>query len=241
MLLPKIGPDGFTWDTGRYPAIAPVGLAINNECVKSGGSGGFESAGDNDNLLMVIYALNSEFARRVAATPADKPVELDELEASMVLDDDEETEDEADNPPRAKRLKTSIGAPSSLYQVPAGLAATTVSPSLGSGWMLTFHGFKLISGADAVQGLTRFYTSVADQASELLAAATPLVKRLSFTVGSVSLVLAGTDVIYWDWVITFAIAMADSTMQNIPMQFASTIASEWQQNTIKAELVLGGK
>ncbi|CAO1598679.1 hypothetical protein XANCAGTX0491_002439 [Xanthoria calcicola] len=242
-LIPKIGPSGFTHDTGKYLPIAGVGLSINDRCVRptdAGGRsrGGFDSAGDNGNLLMVLYAPGSEFAKRVAATPAGKAVELREAEA------DEETDDEYDNPPDPKRIKVEpgTGAQGSSNQVPVGPNAGTLSSSIGSGWALEFNGLKLLS-SDSVtaQGLVSFYNSVVDKASELLKAATPLVKQHAFTVGAVSLVLVGTDVIYWDWIITFAMAMVDSTNENNPIQFASTIASQWQQNTIKAELFLDGK
>lgn len=187
---------------------------------------------------MVLYAPGSEFAKRVAATPAGKAVELREAEA------DEETDDEYDNPPDPKRIKVEpgTGAQGSSNQVPVGPNAGTLSSSIGSGWALEFNGFKLLS-SDSVtaQGLVSFYNSVVDKASELLEATTPLVKQYAFTLGAVSLVLVGTDVIYWDWIITFAMAMVDSTNGNSPVQFASTIASQWQQNTIKAELFLDGK
>ncbi|KAI4252241.1 MAG: hypothetical protein L6R42_008052 [Xanthoria sp. 1 TBL-2021] len=189
-------------------------------------------------MLMVLYAPSSEFAKRVAATPAGKVVELREAEA------DEETDDEYDNPPNSKKIKLEpgTGAQGSSNQVPVSANAATLSSSIGSGWVLQFNGLKLLSSVSVTaQGLVSFYNSVIDKASELLEAATPLIKQQAFTVGAVSLVLVGTDVIYWDWIITFAMAMVDSTNENNPIQFASTIASQWQQNTIKAELFLDGK
>lgn len=242
MLLPKVDLNGFTWDTGRYEAIAAVGSAINYFCVRPKGSGGFESAGDNGNMLMVVYASDSKFAKRVAATPAGQVIELDEGEAEMSVDDDEETEDdEGSNPPNAKRLKTSIGTAGSSTQVSIGLNAKTLSPSIGSGWAQTFNGLKLIPSSMAPQHLIDFYNGVVDQASKLLGNATLLVKQHTFTLGSINLVLAGTDLIYWDWIITFAMAMVDSTSESIAIQYALTMASSWQQNTIKAVLFLGGK
>lgn len=174
----------------------------------------------------------------MAATPAGKVVELREAEA------DEETDNKYDNPPSSKRIKLEpgTGAQGSSNQVPVGANAATLSSSIGSGWVLQFNSLKLLSSVSVTsQGLVSFYNSVIDKASELLEAATPLVKQHVFTVGAVSLVLVGTDVIYWDWIITFAMAIVDSTNKNNPIQFASTIASQWQQNTIKAELFLDGK
>lgn len=173
---------------------------------------------------MVLYAPSSEFANRVAATRAGKVVELREAEA------DEETDDEYDNPPNSKKIKLEpgTGAQGSSNHVSVGANAATLSSSIGSGWVLQFNGLKLLSSVSVTaQGLVSFYNSVIDKASELLEAATPLVKQHAFTVGAVNLVLVGTDVIYWDWIITFAMAMVDSTNGSNPIQFASTIASQW--------------
>ncbi|KAL9626928.1 MAG: hypothetical protein Q9204_006933, partial [Flavoplaca sp. TL-2023a] len=260
-LLPKIGPNGLTWDTGKWKPIAEVGLSVNFHCVRptvAGGraSGGLESAGthsdirsfirhaaidattgDNGQMLMVLYSPTSEFAKRVAANPDGVSTELRESEV------EESSDDDAGNPPNPKRLKIDppVGTQGSSNQVPLDFNTAELSSSIGSGWLLTFNDLKLIPGSIAATSLVKFYNSVIDKASNLLEAATPLDKQHKFTVGSVSLLLAGTDVIYWDWIITFAMAMVDSTNGKSPIQFASTIASEWQQNTIKAELFLGGK
>ncbi|KAL8667143.1 MAG: hypothetical protein Q9168_007329 [Polycauliona sp. 1 TL-2023] len=240
-LIPKIGPIGFLWDTGKFKPIAEAGMAVDYNCVDplvpgGRGSGGLESAGDNGNLMIVLFAQNSEFAKRIEATPKDASVELGEAEAN----DSEDTEDDDDFFRQPKRQKFSPEeAPPN--QAPLGPNADTLSSSIGSGWALQFNGFKFFGDSVAAQHLVKFYDGVVDEASRLLETATPLVKQHAFTAGGISLVLVGTDVIYWDWVITFAMAMADSTGENAPMQFASTIASQWQQNTIKAELFLGGK
>ncbi|KAL8644620.1 MAG: hypothetical protein Q9226_007673 [Calogaya cf. arnoldii] len=235
-LLPK--PDGFSvdgiiYDTGKYPAIAGVGTAINHICVRPAGSGGIELAGDNNNLLMVVFAPNSEFAKRLVATEGGI-VDISEAEAEMLADDP------ADNPPAPKRVKVTPSAEGSFSQTPVGSYAGALSSGIGAGWNLKFNVIKFIPSALAQQNLVTFYNGVVDKATQLLAAGTELVKEHAFSVGSVSLVLVGRDVIYWDWIISFALAMVDSTVQNNPIQFASTIASEWQQNTIKAELFLGG-
>ncbi|KAL8835895.1 MAG: hypothetical protein Q9176_006668 [Flavoplaca citrina] len=199
--------------------------------------GGLELAGDNGRMLMVLYSPTSEFAKRVAANPDGVSTELRESEV------EESSDDDAGNPPNPKRLKIDppVGTQGSSNQIPLDFNTAELSSSIGSGWLLTFNDLKLIPGSIAATSLVKFYNSVIDKASELLEAATPLGKQHIFTVGSVSLLLAGTDAIYWDWIITFAMAMVDSTNEKSPIQFASTIASEWQQNTIKAELFLGGK
>ncbi|KAL8653642.1 MAG: hypothetical protein Q9226_003766 [Calogaya cf. arnoldii] len=168
---------------------------------------------------MVLYAPGSEFAKRVAATPAGKAVELKGSEA------DEETDDEYDNPPDPKRIKTEpgAGAQGSSNQVPVRANAAALSSSIGSGWTLQFNGLKpLTPSSITTQDLVSFYNSVVEKASEFLQAVTPLTKQHESTVGSVSLILEGTDVIYWDWIISFAMAMVDQT-NLYASQFASTI------------------
>ena len=146
-LLPK--PDGFNvdgiiYDTGKYPAIAGVGTAINHICVRPAGSGGIElagtlfpdvfrspqdikaSSGDNNNLLMVIFAPNSEFAKRLAATEGEI-VDISEAEAEMLADDP------ADNPPAPKRVKVTPSAEGSSSQSPVGPYAGALSSGLGAG------------------------------------------------------------------------------------------------------------
>ncbi|KAL8852997.1 MAG: hypothetical protein Q9221_002145 [Calogaya cf. arnoldii] len=235
-LLPKadgFNVDGIIYDTGRYPAIAGVGTAINHLCVRPAGSGGIELAGDNNNLLMVVFAPKSEFAKRLAATEGGI-VDISEAEAEMLADDP------ADNLPASKRFKVTPSAEGSSSQTPVGPYAGALLSGHGAGWDPKFNGIKFIPSAVAEQDLMFFYNGVVDKVTQLLAAGTELVKELAFKVGSARLVLAGTDVIYWDWIISLALAMVDSTAENSAIQFASTIASEWQQNTIKAELFLGG-
>lgn len=60
-LLPKIGPNGLTWDTGKWKPIAEVGLSVNFHCVRptiAGGraSGGLESAGTHSDTIYFLHS-----------------------------------------------------------------------------------------------------------------------------------------------------------------------------------------
>ncbi|KAL8728279.1 MAG: hypothetical protein Q9166_005520 [cf. Caloplaca sp. 2 TL-2023] len=199
------------------------------------GAVGNPQPGDNGQLLLVIYARGSDFDKNVLNTPVGKIPGLEEAE--------DETDDEYDpSQPPTKKIKTEPSSVAQGSSTQVGYSATNaLSANIGSGWIFNYHAVKPMLAVDvAARNLVAFYNSVVDKTSALMEAAAPLVKTHAFTVGEITLVLVGTNIIYWDWIITFVMAMVDSTNQHNPIQFAATIANTWQQNTIKAELLLGG-
>lgn len=193
-------------------------------------------------MVLIMFAKDSDFDKKVKNTPPGQIVSLREM------DQDEETDDEYDAPP-PKRIKTdpdSAAGSSTQLQGLAGVGATSsiqqsLSANIGSGWILDYKAVKSITPVvNAASQLVAFYNSVSDKAAAQLEAGAAEVKRLAFRLGDISLSLAGTDVIYWDWIIDFAMSMTDSTNIGNPIQYASTVSSKWQQSTIQVELLLGG-
>ncbi|KAL8703719.1 MAG: hypothetical protein Q9201_003092 [Fulgogasparrea decipioides] len=197
--------------------------------------------GDNDRMILVLFAKDSEFDRKVQNTPPGQIVDLKGMEQ-------EEDTDREDSPPPRQRIKIEpdstagsttqaglegVGASSSIQQ--------SLSANIGSGWLLDYHAVKSITPVpDAAKQLVAFYNNVVDKAAAQLKAGAAEAKRLAFKLGDISLSLTGTDVIYWDWVIDFAMSMVDSTNLANPIQYASTVSSKWQQSTIQVELFLDG-
>ncbi|KAL8936029.1 MAG: hypothetical protein Q9216_005143 [Gyalolechia sp. 2 TL-2023] len=149
-----------------------------------------------------------------------------------------------DAPPPTKRIKTDPDSSSVGSSRGVGLSPTTqtsLSGNIGSGWRLHNTIFKsILPVINAANELVSFYNLVTDKAATQLQAGAAELKTISFSRGAVSLVLTSTDIIYWDWIVDFAMAMVDSTNAGNLVQYRATMTNSWQQNTILAELFLGG-
>lgn len=210
--------------------MSPVeGLALTLFC----------TTGTNSRMVLVIFQPGSEFDRSITTRSDGEVAHLDEEEAAGGPMDDG-----YDAPPGPKRIKTGSGsaAPSSSIEV-GTLYSTTqaISANIGSGWLMRYHVVKsILPVLDAAKQLAVFYGFVVDEASAQIRSGATELKKLAFTLGSLSFVLTANDVIHWDWIIEFAMSMQDATNLGNPMQYTSTVASTWQQNTIKVELFLEG-
>ncbi|KAL8653369.1 MAG: hypothetical protein Q9210_002146 [Variospora velana] len=239
MLLPvRLVNGAMTWDTSRFKTIAETGSRINSACVWGSLTGGMEFAGTNGRMVLVLYQPRSEFDDRMKAISAGGLAHLDEAEVWKEESEDEDAE--ARDPKRVKIDRGSAAATSmrvgDLYSI-----TQAISADIGSGWLMQYTAVKsILPVVDAARQLVAFYDFVVKEASVRIKTGAEELKKLAFTLGDVSLVLSGTDIIHWDWVIDFAMSMEDSTNVGNPIQYASTVASTWQQNTIKAELFLDG-
>ncbi|KAL8988102.1 MAG: hypothetical protein Q9177_002765 [Variospora cf. flavescens] len=239
MLLPvRLVNGDMTWDTSRFKTVAEIGSSINTACVWGGSTGGMEFAGTNGRMVLVLYQPRSEFDDRMKAMSAGGLAYLDEAEVW-----EEESEDEDAGPQDAKRVKIDRGS-AAATSIPVGsLYSITqaISADIGSGWLVQYNAVKsILPVIEAARQLVAFYDFVVEEASARIKTGAEELKKLAFTLGDVSLVMSGTDVIHWDWVIDFAMSMEDGTNAGNPIQYASTVASTWQQNTIKAQLFLDG-
>ncbi|KAI4169085.1 MAG: hypothetical protein LQ343_005948 [Gyalolechia ehrenbergii] len=154
------------------------------------------------------------------------------------------TDAQPDAPPGTKRTKTDPDTASVGSSPDVGFSSAvqdSFSGNIGSGWWLHNLIVKpILPVIEAARELVSFYNLVTEKAAAQLQAGAAELKSSSFSHGAVSLVLTGTDIIYWDWIIDFAMAMVDSTNAGYPAQYKSTVTSSWQQNTILVELFLGG-
>ncbi|KAI4188034.1 MAG: hypothetical protein L6R41_002411 [Letrouitia leprolyta] len=152
------------------------------------------------------------------------------------------TYEEPTAPPASKRLRIDPDSSVGSNQLELSMAVqNSLSVNIASGWWL--HNLvvrSILPIVDAAKKLVTFYDLVAEKAGEQLQAGATELKTVSFKHGAISLVLSGTDIIYWDWIIDFALAMVDSTNAGNPAQFKSMVTSVWQQNTVLAELFLSG-
>ncbi|KAL8826444.1 MAG: hypothetical protein Q9170_007398 [Blastenia crenularia] len=189
-------------------------------------------------MILVIYEPGSDWDKKVKALGPGKLPSMDEAQR----EEDDETDDEYER--QTKRVKTEpTDATGSSTQV--GLTGHSLEQSLSgniaSGWSMQFGSVKsILPVKDAAKQLVSFYKFVVDKASAQIEAGAVELGKLSFKLGGISLVLTGTDVIYWDWIVNFAMAMEDSTNLGNPIQYASTVKSTWEENTINAELLLEG-
>ncbi|KAL8955556.1 MAG: hypothetical protein Q9193_006639 [Seirophora villosa] len=245
MLLPvQLSVGGMTWDTSRFKTLAEIGGNINTACVWQGAgqspSGGIDFAGANGRMLLVLFQQGSDFDKRMKAVAAGEPAHLDEEE---VWGEEEEEIEGVDTKPRgAKRVRIDTGSAAGSSTWMGEYSITRAIPAdVGAGWLTQYNAVKLILPvADAARQLVAFYEHVVEKASAQIRTRAAELKMLAFTLGSISLVLSGTDVVHWDWIIDFAMSMEDSTNAGNPIQYSSTVASKWQQNTIKVELLLDG-
>ncbi|KAL9020293.1 MAG: hypothetical protein Q9185_002474 [Variospora sp. 1 TL-2023] len=218
--------------------LAEIGSGINTACVWGGWMGGMEFAGTNGRMVLVLYQPRSEFDDRMKAISAGGLAYLDEAEVW-----EEESENEDAGPRDAKRVKIDRGSGAAISMGVGGLYSITqaISADIGSGWLMQYNAVKsILPVVEAARQLVAFYDFVVEEASARIKTGAEELKKLAFTLGDVSLVLNGTDVIHWDWIIDFAMSMEDGTNAGNPIQYASTVASTWQQNTIKAQLFLDG-
>ncbi|KAI4168968.1 MAG: hypothetical protein LQ343_005999 [Gyalolechia ehrenbergii] len=242
MLVPILNLNGqYLWDTGRYKPIAETGGRINSDCVRpivagGRGMGGLDFVGDLSRMILVIYEPDSEWDREKSSLPQGKLVSMDEQEPG-----DEESDDEYEPAPKRVKQEPHSAAGSST-QVAGGQSVTqSLSGNIGSDWLLQHSAVKsILPVTQAAQQLVSFYGFVVDKASAQIEAGAPELRSMSFNLGDLSLVLSGSDVIHWDWIINFAMSMEDFTNLGNTFQYASSVKSELQQNTIKAELLLGG-
>lgn len=189
-------------------------------------------------MVLVLFQPGSEFDRKMTSLSVTEVAHFDEQEIQ-----EEDIDDDYYAPPDSKRIKIEPGsaAGSSTQGVTLYSITQAISANIGSGWLMQYDAVKAILPiVDAAKQLVAFYEDVIAKASAQLETGAAELKQLAFTLGSVTLVLTGTDVIYWDWIIEFAMSMEDSTNLGNPIQYASTVASTWQQNTIKAEIFLNG-
>lgn len=187
-------------------------------------------------MILVIYEPDSEWDREKSSLPQGKLVSMDEQEPG-----DEESDDEYEPAPKRVKQEPHSAAGSST-QVAGGQSVTqSLSGNIGSDWLLQHSAVKsILPVTQAAQQLVSFYGFVVDKASAQIEAGAPELRSMSFNLGDLSLVLSGSDVIHWDWIINFAMSMEDFTNLGNTFQYASSVKSELQQNTIKAELLLGG-
>lgn len=198
--------------------------------------------GDNGRMTMVLYGALSRFDNTTRSRLSNGlPMYLNEPERPP--ERPRNPLEEPNAPPAPKRTKidpdtSSVGSNNPVYSM---ALQNSLSANIGSGWWL--HNFvikPILPVVNAAKELVSFYNLVTQKAGDQLQAGTEESKRISFQHGAISLVLTGTDIIYWDWIIGFATAMVDSTNVGNPAQYKSTVTSIWQQNTILAELFLGG-
>lgn len=204
--------------------------------------GCWDASGANGRMLLVLFQQGSDFDKRMKAMAPGEPAHLDEEEIWGEEEEEEETEGVDARPRGAKRVRIDTGsaAGSSTWMGEYSITRA-ISADVGAGWLTQYNAVKLILPvADAAQQLVAFYEHVVEKASAQIRTRAAELKMLAFTLGSVSLVLSGTDIIHWDWIIDFAMSMEDSTNAGNPIQYSSTVASKWQQNTIKVELLLDG-
>ncbi|KAI4185862.1 MAG: hypothetical protein LQ346_005792 [Caloplaca aetnensis] len=245
--------------------MAEIGGYINWQCVRpveygGSGSGGLEFVGNlnhpvregigvdvilrnmtgtNSRMVLVIFQPGSDFDRSILS--------LSEGEVAH-MDEDEDTggpmDDGYDAPPGPKRIKTASGSVAATSSIEVGtLYSTTqaISANIGSGWSMRYTAVNsILPVLHAAQQLVAFYEFVVEEASLRIKSGATEVKKLAFTLGSLSLSLTANDVIHWDWIVEFAMSMEDATNLGNPIQYASTVTSNWQQNTIKAELLFDG-
>ncbi|KAL8753729.1 MAG: hypothetical protein Q9184_005336 [Pyrenodesmia sp. 2 TL-2023] len=154
------------------------------------------------------------------------------------------SDDEYDAPRGPKRIKTGSGSVSGLSSIQVGTLYSTIqaiSANIGSGWLMRYDAVKsLLPVLVAAKQLVAFYGFVVKEASAQIRSGATELKKLAFTLGSLSLVLTANDVVHWDWIVEFAMSMEDATNLGNPIQYTSTVASTWQQNSIKVELFLDG-
>ncbi|KAL8902573.1 MAG: hypothetical protein Q9207_004574 [Kuettlingeria erythrocarpa] len=266
MLLPVLRLNGgLTYDTAKFKPMAEVGGYINYQCVRpvdvgGSGSGGLEFVGNlnhpiregididvilrdmtgtNNRMVLVIFQPGSDFDRSLST--------LSEGEVAHV-DEDEDTggpmDDGYDAPPGPKRIKTGSGSAAASSSIEVGtLYSTTqaISANIGSGWSMRYSAVNsILPVLHAAKQLMAFYKFVVEKASLQIRSGATELKKLAFTLGSLSLSLRANDVIHWDWIVEFAMSMEDATNLGNPIQYASTVTSSWQQNTIKAELLFDG-
>ncbi|KAL8935765.1 MAG: hypothetical protein Q9216_005266 [Gyalolechia sp. 2 TL-2023] len=260
MLIPILRLNGeYSWDTGRYKPIAEVGGRINSECVRPAvaggrGIGGMEfvgtsateryisiensqkltvQSGDLNRMILVIYEPGSEWDREKSSLPQGKLISMDEQE--------EETDEEYEPAPKRVKQEPDSAAGSSTQVAGSQSVTQSLSGNIGSDWLLQHSAINsILPETQAAQQLITFYEVIIDKASAQIEAGAMKLKSMSFSLGDISLVLSGSDFIHWDWIINFAMSMEDSTNLGNPIQYASVVKSELQQNTIKAELLFGG-
>ncbi|KAL9599298.1 MAG: hypothetical protein Q9219_003925 [cf. Caloplaca sp. 3 TL-2023] len=157
-------------------------------------------------------------------------------------DEDEDTDPEWSAPPASKRtrIEPDTGAGSSSQPIWVSTAQTSLSAQVGGGWWLKYEAVKTILPlVEAGRGLVAFYNSIADKAAAQLQAGAAELQTLVFRLGEISLRLTGSEVVYWDWIMEYAMGMVDVTNSGIVIQHASTAVSPWQGSTIKIQLFLG--
>lgn len=190
-------------------------------------------------MILVIFQPGSEFDRSITTLSDGEVVHLDEEEAAGGPMDDG-----YDAPPGPKRIKTGSGSASGSSSIQVGtLYSTTqaISANIGSGWLMRYVAVKsILPVLEAAKQLVAFYRFVVEEASAQIRSGATELKKLAFTLGSLSLVLTANDIVHWDWIVEFAMSMEDATNLGNPIQYTSTVASIWQQNTIKVELFLEG-
>ncbi|KAL8827033.1 MAG: hypothetical protein Q9170_007176 [Blastenia crenularia] len=253
MLLPMQLLSGeHSWDTARYATLAQSGGRVTDHCVKSeaqGGqnSGGLIITGDNDRMVMVLYAPWSEFDNQTTSRIASglplgmkEPPPKTQPLPPQSDDSNEEVQSAYTGPPATKRLKTDPNGWSTAVGFSSAIQHS-LSAGIASGWWLNYNAVKSIFPvANAARELIAFYNFVTAKAAAQLHAGAAELESLAFRLGAVALVMNSSDIIYWDWIVDFAMAMVDSTSTGNPIQYAFTVVNPWQQNTIKIELFLGG-
>ncbi|KAL8928984.1 MAG: hypothetical protein Q9208_001427 [Pyrenodesmia sp. 3 TL-2023] len=238
MLLPIKQLNGdLTYDTSKFKPLANIGGNIIDICVAPVELGG---RGTNSRVILVIFQPGSEFDRSLTTSSDGEVAHLSEDEA-----DEGSLDDGYDEPPGPKRIKTGSGSAAASSSIQVGtLYSTTqaISANIGSGWLMRYDAVKsILPVLEAAKQLVAFYGFVADEASAQIRSGATELKKLAFTLGSISMSLRATDVIHWDWIVEFAMSMEDATNLGNPIQYASTVTSSWQQNTIKAELLFEGE
>ncbi|KAL8940727.1 MAG: hypothetical protein Q9211_002136 [Gyalolechia sp. 1 TL-2023] len=182
-----------------------------------------------------MYEPGSEWDRE-KSLPQGKLASMEEREhGGSGIDDEYE--------PAPKRVKQEPdSAAGSSTQLAGGQSVTqSLSGNIGSDWLLQHSAVKsILPVTQAAKQLVSFYDFVVDKTSAQIEAGAVELRSMSFNLGDISLVLGGNDVIHWDWIINFAMSMKDSTNLGNTFQYASSVKSDLQQNTIKAEILLGG-
>ncbi|KAL9028552.1 MAG: hypothetical protein Q9196_003103 [Gyalolechia fulgens] len=198
--------------------------------------------GDNDRMIIVLYQPLSRWDN-VTRYRLSKGLSIF-MKQTQPGQQPQDPDSQPAAPPATKRIKSDLDISSVGSSPNVGLASAVQNSFVGniaSGWWLHSLIIKpILPVIEAARELVSFYNLVTEEAAARLQAGAAELKTISFNHGAVSLVLTGRDIIYWDWIVDFAMAMVDATNAGNPTQYKSTVTSVWQQNTILAELFLGG-